>query len=90
MDTDKHRLSRHRKLKWITVCIPLFLLVYVLSIGPIAKLEDSGMIGERADKILQVVYAPLQLLGPIPGVRQVFNWYIFHVWNCGTMGDNTL
>jgi hypothetical protein len=87
---DKHGLSRHRKLKWLAIGLPCLLLLYVLSIGPIAKLDDSGLIGERANNILCVLYAPLKPLGAIPGMRQIFNWYLFRVWKCDTMGDNTL
>lgn len=64
--------------------------MYVLSIGPVAKMEDAGLIGERTGKVLQVFYEPLAPLGAIPGAKEVFNWYIFHVWNCDTMGDNTV
>ena len=48
------------------------------------------MIGERTGNMLKVVYAPLALVESIPGTRLLFNWYVFHVWNCDTMGDNTL
>ena len=69
------------------LCFPF---VYVLSTGPVAKLEDLGIIGERTDKILNVLYAPLQALAIVPGTKQFFRWYIFHVWKCDTMGDNTI
>ena len=90
MDTDKHELVSRSRLKWIAAGIPCFLVLYVLSIGPVAKLEDAGLIGEHAGKILWAIYAPLQLLDDIPGMRSVFNMYVFHVCNCDTMGDNTL
>ena len=70
--------------------MPCFLVLYVLSIGPMAKLEDSEIIGERASETLGILYAPLKPLAGVPGMRPIFNWYIFHVWNCDTVGDNTL
>jgi hypothetical protein len=86
MDTDEPILPSSSKIKMVAVGIPCLLILYVLSIGPVAKMEDAGMIDGRADKILQLSYAPLQ----IPGARPLMNWYLFHVWNCDTMGDNTL
>jgi hypothetical protein len=90
MNTDKHGLFIRRLRRRIAIGLLCFPIVYVLSIGPIAKLDDSGLIGERANNILCVLYAPLKPLGAIPGMRQIFNWYLFRVWNCDTMGDNTL
>ncbi|HVU26966.1 MAG TPA: hypothetical protein VHG71_04430 [Verrucomicrobiae bacterium] len=74
----------------MAVGIPCLLIFYVLSMGPFVKLQGYGIIGERTANVLGIVYVPLALLAPIPGVRSFFNWYIFHVWNCDTMGDNTL
>lgn len=90
MNKDGHRWSRRRKLKWIAVCAPCFLVLYGLSIGPVAKLEDNGMISEQTSDVLGFLYAPLKPLTAIPSMRPIFNWYIFHVWNVDTMGDNTL
>jgi hypothetical protein len=90
MDTDKHGfLVRH--IRWrIVIGLLCFLIGYVLSIGPAIKLEDNGILGKRTDKVLNVLYTPLQTFVLIPGVRQFFGWYIFHVWKCDTMGDNTI
>jgi hypothetical protein len=90
MDADEPILPSSSKIKMVTVGIPCLLILYVLSIGPVAKMEDAGLIGGRVGKILQISYTPLQILGSIPGARPVMNWYFFHVWNCDTMGDNTL
>ncbi len=90
MQTDESILPSSRKIKFIAVIIPSLLVLYAMSIGPLAKLDDRGMIGERTGSVLKVIYAPLGLLEPIPGVRSLFNWCIFHIWNCDTMGDNTL
>ena len=90
MHTDEFILPGSRKIKFIAVIIPSLLVLYALSIGPLAKLDDCGMIGERTGSVLKVIYAPPGLLEPIPGMRSFFNWYIFHVWDCDTMGDNTL
>jgi hypothetical protein len=90
MHTDESILPSSRKIKFIAVSVPCLLVLYVLSIGPVAKLDDCGMIGARAGNVLKIVYAPLALLEPIPDARSLFNWYIFRVWNCDTMGDNTV
>jgi hypothetical protein len=90
MRTDESILPSSPKIKFIAVCIPCILILYVLSIGPMAKFDDCGMIGERTGRVLNIVYAPLGFLKLILGVQPLFNWYIFHVWNCDAMGDNTL
>ena len=90
MHTDKSILPGSCTIKFIAGSIPCLLVLYSMSIGPVAKLEDFGMIGERTGNMLNVVYAPLSLVESIPGTRLLFSWYVFHVWNCDTMGDNTL
>ncbi len=90
MHTDESILPGSRKIKFIATCIPCLLVFYVLSIGPVAKLDDNGFIAERASRVLGVVYAPMSLLSRIPGASQFFNWYLFHVWNCDNLGDLTL
>jgi len=90
MDTDKHGLFIRRLRRRITISLLCFPIVYVLSVGPMAKLEDTGIIGKRTDRILNIFYTPLMALAVVPGVEEFFGWYIFHVWECDTMGDNTI
>jgi hypothetical protein len=90
MFVDEPILPSSRKIKLIAVAIPCLLVLYVLSIGPVAKLQDCGIIGERADKVLNVVYAPMGLFAIIPGMEPFLRWYVFHLWKCDTMGDNTI
>ena len=90
MHTDESILPSSLKIKLAAVSIPNILFLYVLSVGPVAKFEDYGMTGARTERILEVVYAPLKLIEPIPGSRSFLRRYMFHVWNCDTMGDNTL
>jgi hypothetical protein len=87
MNTDYFHCHKRHK---VIIGVSCFLVLYVLGIGPVAKLEDRGIIGKRTDKILNVLYAPLQALAIVPGAKQFFSWYIFHVWKCDTMGDNTI
>jgi len=90
MHTVEFILPSSSKIKFIAVSIPCLLVLYALSIGPAIKLTDCGIIGDRTGSVLKVIYAPLALLAPVPGTSSLFNWYVFHVWNCDTMGDNTL
>jgi hypothetical protein len=90
MKPDANKSIGRRKLTWFAAGVPCLLMSYALSIGPVAKLQDARVIGEGADQTLAVIYAPLQLLGGIPGMGRSFNWYIFHFWNCDNMGDLTL
>ena len=90
MHTDESILPSNRNIKAIAVCVLCLLVLHVLSIGPVAKLDDGGMVGRRTSSVLKLIYSPLTLLQPIPGMKPIFNWYIFHVWKCDTMGDNTI
>jgi hypothetical protein len=85
MDTEKHRLPDSRKIKFVAAGILCFVVGYILSIGPAAKMEDYGLIGETGDKVLGQVYAPLELIGRIPGSNRLWDWYIFGVWKCDPM-----
>jgi hypothetical protein len=86
MHTDESILPSSRKIKFIAAGIPVLLVLYVLSIGPVSKLDDYGCISDRADRVLDDVYSPLALLNPVPGTRPLFNWYNFHVWHCDNNG----
>ena len=90
MHTDESILPSSRKIKFIAVSIPILFVLYVLSIGPMAKLQDYRIIGKPADKVLNVVYAPLGLFAKFPGMEPFLRWYFFHLWKCDTMGDNTI
>jgi hypothetical protein len=90
MHTDESILPGSRNIKFFALCFPGLAVLYALSIGPAIKLTDCGIIGAREGGVLKVVYAPLALLAPIPGTKALFNWYVFHVWNCDAMGDNSL
>jgi hypothetical protein len=54
------------------------LVVYILSVGPVCKLSDKGLIGDR---FLQTVYAPLSSFAKIsPVIGSFFTWYCKTVW----------
>jgi hypothetical protein len=85
MHTDQPILPSSRKIKIIAASVPCLLVLYILSFGAVVKLDDRDLIGEHEDKILRVVYAPICLLGIIPGADRIFDWYIFDVWKCDPM-----
>jgi hypothetical protein len=81
----KHRWPSSHKIKFIAASVPCLFALYILSFGAVVNLDDRGLIGEHADNILRVVYAPIRLLGIIPGADRFFDWYIFDVWKCDPM-----
>jgi hypothetical protein len=87
MHTDGSSLPSSRKIKFMAIGIPCLLILYVLSLGPMARLSDEGCIGDQTGKLLMVVYAPLALLAPVPGADRIFKWYVFDVWHCDRNGD---
>ena len=56
----------------------LVLIVYVLSVGPVAKLIEHDVISED---LAAPVYAPLQWLADnCEPVDDFFGWYVDEVW----------
>jgi hypothetical protein len=56
---------------WLIVLLPV---VYVLSIGPVAKMSEAGLIAEAT---CRVIYAPLIILDRhVPGVEHFLDWYM--------------
>ncbi len=87
MNIDESILPSSRRIKFITVSIPCVLAVYVLSIGPMAKLDDLGFLGESANRTVSALYSPLAWFSTVPAAEKLLNWYIFDVWQCDRMGD---
>ena len=85
MHVDQPIHPSRRRIKIIAASVPCLLTLYILSFGAVAKLEDRDLIGEPEDEILRVVYAPLGLLGIMPGADRFFDWYVFDVWKCDPM-----
>jgi hypothetical protein len=72
---DKPRRSGCGTLVWVTGS---FLVFYVLSTGPIAKLVESDRISVSA---MQRVYAPLVwLVENWAPAEDFFDWYLEDVW----------
>ena len=60
---------------WITGVI---LILYVLSVGPMCRLNDKGL---ASDRLMRVVYAPLVLVAQKSGAADAFlRWYCKTVW----------
>ncbi len=61
---------------WVLVVI----VIYVLSVGPAAKLHDEGVIPDSAS----VVYSPLIFLSEHSTAADAFfRWYVRDVWKAG-------
>jgi len=59
-----------------------FLLIYILSTGPVEKLCDRGLLSRHT---VDVLYTPLSILCVYcEPVRVLFNWYILDVWSVGS------
>ena len=72
--TDRHR--PHGFL-WYTNWLFLLLLVYALSIGPVAWLERNGL----PSRFYYAFYKPLAVLCAHSALaNQLFGWYIGRVW----------
>jgi hypothetical protein len=69
--------SEGRDWFWLALCwLPVALLVYVLSTGPVMKLEEAGYLPRNVDAI---IYKPLWAVTP-EFLGRFFWWYIFDVW----------
>ena len=57
--------------------IPMMLVLYVLSVGPMFRLAQNGTLPWRS---FEVIYAPLDLAARFKPVDRFVQWYIFDVW----------
>ena len=85
MHTDASILPSSRKIKLIATAVFCLLALYVLSIGPVCKMDDGAKFGDRTNQIVCVVYMPVLFLGSLPGMDNIFYWYLYDVWNCDRM-----
>jgi hypothetical protein len=75
--TDLQEGKHRGGLTWLVWC-PLFLLIYILSAGPVARLAFHGSVPLQA---YYVVYSPLQTACEhCQPLENLVNWYVFDVW----------
>jgi len=71
--------DRHQSLSlffWVTFSL---LVIYVLSVGPVAKIVRTKP--GFPPRVIVVLYEPLELLSrQSPVVSRFFNWYVYDVW----------
>lgn len=83
---DSHHSSRTSAGRTSTVLllgIVLLPVLYVLSIGPIIKLQSMGLLGPRdapVHRLLEAFYMPLEwcLQSDIPVLSAALEWYAIH------------
>jgi hypothetical protein len=69
------RRSGRRRVLWV---LGLVLVVYPLSIGPMAKLS---MVTGTGSKVVEIVYAPLIVAAKVfPPLARFVDWYLDEVW----------
>ena len=62
---------------WMTVTMAVLLVVYPLSIGPVAWLVDREMLPEAVAEPLGIVYLPLQyVVASSPATMHLYAWYV--------------
>jgi hypothetical protein len=72
--------ARHSHLYGLYWAILLLPVLYVLSIGPAAKLADVGVV---SDSIVETVYRPLVLATKHSNTfRKAMFWYLHDLWRC--------
>jgi hypothetical protein len=75
--------ARSRPATWFLSAF-LFLLFYVLSIGPVIKVNvhfDMSTKYPRAEEVLNTIYAPIVILmHKYPAAGRFFSWYLLDVW----------
>lgn len=74
-------MNEDGKRPWRTALIALALvaLLYVLSVGPAAKLNKMGIVSGKC----AMFYRPLsKLVDRSPAADRFFTWYIGRLWRC--------
>jgi hypothetical protein len=80
-EEEKNRSERERggMLTRIVLILGLLFVFYPLSVGPMAKLYNKGVIRDPA---AHAIYAPLALLSHRwPACHNLFRWYVHDVWH---------
>ena len=76
-DLDGDGATRKQKVQMLVVCVFVFLLVYTLSIGPMAFFHKVFKF-QQFQNSLEIVYAPLIAIvnNDIEPLSTVLRWYI--------------
>jgi len=70
--------GRSRGVFRIFLVFAFLLVAYPLSVGPVVKLSEKGLISRKAVIIL---YAPLDMLrSRSPAIKRFLEWYVEDVW----------
>lgn len=73
---------------WLAA-FPFLLLVYILSVGPVAKYYRTHP-GVKISNSVRFIYAPIErLAGQNRAVADFFEWYIVAVWHTASPSMNT-
>jgi hypothetical protein len=71
---------------WIVWAVPTLLILYVLSIGPAARLQEAGIISWR---VTAIMYRPIDLFcARFDPTGRFYIWYVYDVWHF--RGDVTM
>jgi hypothetical protein len=80
LETQQAEQPRPSKLHGLYWALALLPFLYVLSIGPAAKLEDAGVLPES---LVAAVYSPVGLIADhSKGFGKLMLWYLHDVWHC--------
>jgi hypothetical protein len=77
MSDEPNRLDEKRwRLRWVAVGL-LALVLYVLSVGPVAYLDSHGFVPERTIPFLKWFYLPVASLTYFETWRRYLNFFIW-------------
>ncbi|HMJ90559.1 MAG TPA: hypothetical protein VK530_12140 [Candidatus Acidoferrum sp.] len=71
------------KRPWRTALIALIVVpfIYVLSIGPVAKLHSKGMLSSALERVAWDFYSPLgYIVGKNAAMGNFYLWYCCTIW----------
>lgn len=79
-----------RRTKRITILSSGFLILYVLSTGPVAWATNDGLRPPILSDKVNVIYWPLAPLLKVPWINSVFFYYTVILWGGYPAGYTTL
>jgi hypothetical protein len=89
LQSEAQSTETRRGFPWFAWLLLLSLILYPISIGPVAKLVERPF--RPTPYAFEVLYSPLlDFAGACPPIERLLEWYLFSVWHVQGGGSSGL